>query len=79
MSFDDFKKIFQIECGVTLPDKSTGEEQLDELAGWSSIMVLTLAKAVQQSTGQKVHLAHALTVRTVRDLYDALMGMGDSK
>lgn len=67
-SIDDLLDLLRDELGLPV----TGQDaslRLDEIAGWDSVLLLTLLTLLERRTGRAVPLAGLLEAGTIEDIY----------
>lgn len=75
LALDDFVTLLREEIGLRVGVADTGRD-LEGLAGWDSVHLITFLSAVERATGRQVSLAAALRARTIEQLYTATAGAG---
>ncbi|MEU8346319.1 phosphopantetheine-binding protein [Spirillospora sp. NPDC048832] len=69
-SIDDFLELVRAELGleVTAADAA---RSLDEVEGWDSLLLLTLAVSLESATGRRVRLPDLLEASSLEGIFEA--------
>ncbi|SNT60817.1 Phosphopantetheine attachment site [Actinomadura meyerae] len=69
-SIDDFLELVRAELGleVTAADAA---RSLDEVEGWDSLLLLTLAVSLESATGRRVRLPDLLEASSLEGIFKA--------
>ncbi|MGC0367616.1 acyl carrier protein [Rhodococcus sp. 27YEA15] len=67
-SIDDFVGLVNRELGLTV-DVDDVQRNLDEVAGWDSVLLLTLLTALERETGRPVPFAEVLEADNLARIY----------
>jgi acyl carrier protein len=67
-TIDDFVALVRDELGLDI-DRADVARDLDELPGWDSLQLLTLATALERSTGRAIVLPDILEATSLADIY----------
>lgn len=67
-TIDDFVALVRDELGLDI-DRADVERDLDELPGWDSLQLLTLATALERSTGRSIVLPDILEATSLAGIY----------
>ncbi len=72
-TIEDFVTVVREELGLEITADDVGRS-LDELAGWDSVHLLTLAVCLERKTGRAVVLPDLLEAASLADIYAAAGG-----
>ncbi len=67
-TFDEFLLLVQDELGLPV-DSEQGEDLLDKVPGWDSVLLLSLLTALEREWGHPICLPDMLTATSFRDIY----------
>jgi acyl carrier protein len=67
-SIEEFVALVRDELGLPLTASDAGRS-FDELPGWDSIHLLTLATALERTTGRRLSLPDVLQTSSLESLY----------
>lgn len=70
---DDFVALVRAECGLNVRVDDVAAS-LDDLPGWDSMHLLTLAIALEHETGRRISLPELLDARSLRQIYAVAAG-----
>lgn len=70
---EDFVALVREECGLDVRADDVAAS-LDELPGWDSLHLLTLATALERETGRRISLPDLLDARSLRQIYVVAVG-----
>jgi acyl carrier protein len=68
-TIDEFIALLRDEMGMPLTAHDAARN-LDEVAGWDSVHLLTLLTVVERRTGRNLPLADVLEAGSLRDIYE---------
>lgn len=68
-SFDDFLDLVTDEVGIPVTAEDARND-LDTVAGWDSVHLLTLLTVLERRTQRSLALPDALKARTLADIYE---------
>ncbi|KKK06304.1 MULTISPECIES: phosphopantetheine-binding protein [unclassified Micromonospora] len=68
-SLDDFLHLVTDEVGIPV-NAEDARGDLDQVAGWDSVHLLTLLTVLEQRTGRTLALPDVLAARSLADIYD---------
>ncbi|WP_250282495.1 MULTISPECIES: acyl carrier protein [unclassified Frankia] len=72
-SIEDLVALVRDELGLPVSTTDTGRE-LDEIPGWDSVHLLTLATILERTTGQRLSLPDVLEATSLERLYALTTG-----
>ncbi|MCD0451748.1 phosphopantetheine-binding protein [Actinocorallia sp. API 0066] len=72
-TIDEFVSLVQDELGLDVTPEDVGRS-LDELAGWDSLHLLTLATLLERTTGRSLVLTDLLEARSLERIYAVAVG-----
>lgn len=67
-SLDDFLHLLHDEVGLPV-DAADARADLDQVAGWDSVHLLTLLTVLERRTGRTLALPDVLQARSLADIY----------
>ena len=68
ISIDDFVTIIRDDLGIPVTDQDIGLE-LDRVAGWDSVHLLSLCTILERTTGRSLSLPDVLAAPTLERIY----------
>jgi acyl carrier protein len=68
ISIGDFVTIIRDDLGIPVTDRDIGLE-LDRVAGWDSVHLLSLCTILERTTGRPLSLPDVLQARTLERIY----------
>jgi acyl carrier protein len=69
IAFEDFLILVHNELGLKVSRDDAGMS-LDQVQGWDSVHLLSLLTALENRTGQRIHLPDMLQAGTLVEIYD---------
>ncbi|MEV5829846.1 phosphopantetheine-binding protein [Spirillospora sp. NPDC052242] len=72
-TIDDFVALIRDELGLEITHEDVAR-RLDEVAGWDSVHLLTLAVALERETGRAVVLPDLLEADSLERIYTVAVG-----
>ena len=73
LSFDDFIALVRDELGLPVTE-SDADRHFDDLTGWDSVHLLTLATLLERRTRSRLYLPDVLAVDNLHALYTLPQG-----
>jgi acyl carrier protein len=71
-SLDDFLALVNDEMGIPVSSEAASLD-LDEVAGWDSLHLLSLLTVLEERTGRAIALPAVLEARSLADIYLLVM------
>lgn len=68
MSIDDFVSLVRDELGLKVTPDDIGKG-FDELAGWDSMLLLSLLTRLERATGQRLSLPQVLEAGSLQQIH----------
>lgn len=72
-TIEDFVTLVGDELGLAVDPEDVGRH-LDEVAGWDSVLLLTLLTALERETGRRVPFAEVLEAESLERIYTLAIG-----
>lgn len=72
----DFLTIIHDELGLEVT-REDADKQLEHVAGWESVQLLTLLTALERETGRAISLPDVLAATSLADIYTIVTGNDD--
>lgn len=73
ISIDEFVELLQDEIGLPVTAADV-DRDLDQVAGWDSVQLLTLLTALERVTGRSISLPDVLTAASLGGIHAVVVG-----